>query len=170
MNDKVITHGSRAASSEHRIRGRGRRVFWGIVLIGVVAALTTYVTGCTDSPRHQRGFFTETVPHRIHDKVDRALTQVDATDEQREKIAVLLKNLDSDMSRWQEERQALRDRFMQALQVEQVNQNDLATIKSAGVTLADQALSRTVDATLKVSEVLTPKQRKELVAKWRSYQ
>lgn len=170
MNDKTITGGNRAASSEHRIRGRGRQVFWVIVLIGVAAVLTTYVTGCTDSHRHQRGFFTETVPHRIHDKVDWALTQVDATDEQREKVAVLLKDLDSDAARWQEERQALKDRFMQALQAEQVNQNDLATIKSAGVTLADEALGRTVDATLKVSEVLTPKQRKELVAKWRTYQ
>jgi Spy/CpxP family protein refolding chaperone len=170
MNDKAITCGNRAASSEHRIRGRGQRVFWVIVLIGVAAALTIYVTGCTDSTRHQRGFFTETLPHRIHDQVGRALTQVDATDEQREKVAVLLKSLDSDTARWQEERQALRDRFMQALQAEQVNQNDLATIKSAGVTLAHQALGRTVDAMFKVSEVLTPKQRKELVAKWRTYQ
>ena len=170
MNDKSVIHDNRAPLSEHRIRGRGRRALWAIVLIGAAAALASYVAGCSEYPRHQRGIFAEHGPRGIQEKVERALTQVDATDEQRQKVAAALKDLDSDATRWQEDRKVLRDRMMQALLAEQVDRNDLATIKSAGLSLADQALSRTVDTTLKLSEVLTAKQRKELVAQWKSDQ
>lgn len=170
MNDKANIQDNQGSISEHRLRGRGRRAFWVIVLIGVAVALASYLPGCTGHPRHQRGFVMEDGPQRIHKGTGWALTQVDATEEQRQEVATILQGLDPDVVRWQEERQALKARFIQALAAEQVNPNELATIKSAGVELADQALSRTVEVVLKVSDVLTPEQRQELVEKWRAHQ
>lgn len=169
MNDKANIHDSGSVVNQHRIRGRGRRTFWVLVLIGVAVALAGYLPGCAGHHRHE-GIFAKDVRQSIHERAEWALTQVDATDEQREKITAILKDLDSDLVRWQEERRALRSRFMQALQTEQMNPDDLATIKSAGITLTDEALSRTMDVALQVSGVLTPKQREELVTTWRASQ
>jgi len=167
MNTNTDSQTKRFSVTQHRLRGRGRQAFWMIVLIGGAVALVSYASGCTGHPRHQRGFVAQDVPQSIHKGTEWALKNVDATQEQREQIGAILQELDSDVVRWQEERQALKDRFIQVLQGEQVNPEQLAKIKSASVTMADQALSQTVEVVLKVSEVLTPEQRKKLVATWR---
>ena len=170
MNDKGAIRDNRAGSKDHRFRGRGRRAFWVIVFLGGALALVSYVTACAGPSRHYSAGFTDHSWQAIRQRAEWMMSQVDATDEQRQKIAAIMKDLDSEAIRWQAERQELKERFMQALQTGPVNPHDLAMLKSAGVTLTDQALSRVLDATLQVSQVLTAKQRTELLAKWSSSQ
>jgi len=169
MNDKTNIQRKRFSVSQHP-RGYGRRAFWAIVLLGGMVTLFSYVPGCTGHSRHQRGFLAEDVPQRIHKGTEWALKKVDATPEQRHQVVTILEEVDLDVIRWQEKRRALKDRFIQALQAEQVDPDELATIKSASVTLTDQALSRTTEVVVKVSEILSPAQRRELVANWGAYQ
>jgi Spy/CpxP family protein refolding chaperone len=167
MNANTNIQTKPSSLTQPRLRGRGRQAFWVVVLIGGAVALVSYLSGCTGHARHQRGFVAEDGPQNIHKGTEWALQNVDATQEQREKVGAILQELDADLVRWQEERQALKNRFVLALQGEQVNPEQLAKLKSDSGTLVDRALSRTVEVVLKVSEVLTPEQRKKLVANWR---
>lgn len=170
MNNSVFARIENFTSNEHRAHGRGRRVFWGMLLFVVAAMLISYLPGCTASSRHQRGVFPANDSQGLHQRLDWALAQVDATGQQREQVGALLKSLDADATTWQEARSALKARFILALQAEHVSVSDLMQIKADGVALADQALSRTIDTTLKVSEVLTPTQRQDLAARWRGHE
>lgn len=167
MNNLVLARNEKSPLSEHRAQGRGRRAFGGMLLFGVAVLLLSYLPGCTESSKHQRGIFAQNHSHGIHTRLDWALAKVDATGPQREQVEALLKSLDADAATWQEARSALKARFILALQAEQVSLSDLMQIKADGVALADQALSRTIDTTLKVSEVLTSTQRQELAARWK---
>ena len=169
MNDNVTIQDSHVPWSMRRPRGRGRRVFWVIDLIGLTVMVTAYVPGSTGHPRHQRGFVIGDNLQRNHQRTEWALTQLNATQEQRQQVQVILQSLELDAVRWQEERQALNDRLVQAFAATEVKPKELAAIKSAGVALADQALSRTVAVVLTVSEVLTPDQRQDLVARWQAH-
>lgn len=170
MNNSFFTRIEKSALSEPRPQGRGRRAFGGLLLFGVTLLLISYLPGCSESSRHQRGIFSQNHSHGIQKKLDWVLAKVEATGQQREQVEALLKGLDADAATWQEARSALKTRFMLALQAEQVSLSDLMQIKAEGVALADQAFSRTIDTTLKVSEVLTPAQRQELAARWREHE
>lgn len=161
MNDKKASVQNRTSPDEPRVRGRGRRTFWVMVFIGAAVAMVSYMMGCVDQHRHHRGLFSA---HSA--RPDWLLTQIETTDEQRQKMGTILTDFEAAAHTWRQEHEALRERFMQALQADQVSAGDLGAIKSTGMRLTDKALSRTVDAALQVSQTLTPEQRRELVAKW----
>ena len=47
--------------------------------------------------------------------------------------------------------------------------DELARIQAAGLSLAERAFNRSIHVVLKVSDVLTPEQRKKMVETWRQW-
>jgi len=87
----------------------------------------------------------------------------DLTDEQQEKIGPILENLAASMQKYKREDEELRDRFRKSLESDRINAGELSKIRSAYVELFDQASKQMVDATLELSAVLTPQQRKQFM-------
>jgi hypothetical protein len=50
-----------------------------------------------------------------------------------------------------------------------VSPDNLTRLQTAGLSLAERALSRSADVVLNASEALVPEQRKELAVAWRQW-
>ena len=82
--------------ARHRVQGRGRKVFWVLVLGAVLIAGVGLVKGFgherAGSP-HDRHFATAASPEQIADRVDRMLDHLDATEAQRARITARVNEL-----------------------------------------------------------------------------
>lgn len=154
----------------HRERGRGRKLFWGALLIVGVLILTGALARGGRHHRRVAELPPEELFARMHQATDWALNTVDATDEQRTRIKAILDELAPDLVTFGSERQALRIRFTKAVQADQVSPDEVEEIRIASLNLAERAINRSLDLLLKVSEVFTPEQRKDLAHAWRVWQ
>ena len=162
-------------SKTKRTRGRGRRIFWGVAL--VAGALLLSSTFLASHSRHQWGRHhgginqAASSPEQMREKIGRgvhwALWKVDATDAQQDQVNAILDELAPELYRLQNEQQALRTQFIHALEANSINPNEIGGLRTASLNLAEQAFDQSIDALLKVLEVLTPKQRNELIETWR---
>ncbi len=71
----------------HREQGRGRRFFWGVVLIGGAIALWSLPQGCTRGHGPSAHGSAEQTIARIDRGAEWAMREVEAGEEQRTKIA-----------------------------------------------------------------------------------
>lgn len=152
--------------AEHRARGRGRRLFWGLLLTAGALVVGIALSGCA---RHHRHPSADEVLSRLDRGASWLSWKVGATDEQREQIQAILGELRPDEMRFHAEREALTNRVLAAIEAGHASPDELAQIRQAGVDLSNEAMSRSFETILKASEVLTPEQRKELVALWRDH-
>ncbi|MFQ5961444.1 MAG: Spy/CpxP family protein refolding chaperone [Candidatus Methylomirabilales bacterium] len=148
-------------------RFRGRLVLLSIGLIAGVLITSSLFAGYGRHRWHRRDLSEEELLRRMTRGTSWALSTVDATDEQRARINVILAELAPDMIRLQDERRLLVGQLIQAVEADQVSPDEVERVQAAGLRLAEQAFARTTDVVLQISEVLTPEQRKELVAAWR---
>jgi Spy/CpxP family protein refolding chaperone len=148
-------------------RFRGRLVLLSIGLIAGVLITSSLFAGYGGHRWHHRDLSEEELLQRMTRGTSWALSTVDATDEQRARINAILAELAPDMIRLQGERRVLVGHLIQAVEADQVSPDALARLQTAGLGLAEHALTRSIDVVLKASEVLTPEQRKELAAAWR---
>lgn len=153
----------------HRERGRGRKLFWGALLIvGAVILTGAFARG----GRHHRSVAelpAEELFARMHQATDWALNTVNATEEQRIRIKAILDELAPELVTFGSERQVLRSRFTKAVQADQVSPDEVEGIRIASLNLAERAINRSLAMLLEVSEILTPEQRKDLAHAWRGW-
>jgi Spy/CpxP family protein refolding chaperone len=95
------------------------------------------------------------------------LWKVDASDEQQAQVKNVLKKLTPDVAEFQARHKALKAQFAEALASDQINQDNLAKLRAAGLDLTEQAFSRSFDTMIQAAMVLTPEQRRKLVEAWR---
>ena len=153
-------------------RGRGRRVFGGIVItFGVLFLSSYFVAYGWHTHRWNRALwsYANLSPENLRG-LERILTEVGVTGEQRVKVKAILDGLAPEVTRIQSERQALQSQFTQALLANHVSSDELARIQTASLHLTERAFSLSMDALTKLSEVLTPLQRKRLVKAWQDWQ
>ena len=98
------------------------------------------------------------------------MREVEAGEEQRTKIATIVEDLKPGVLTFYRERETLRTDFVGALEADPVDPAELNRIREAGLGLADRAFAQGLDAVVKVSEVLTPEQRRQLAQAWRDHQ
>jgi len=153
-----------ATITEHRVRGRGRRVFWGILLIGGTLLTVSLLTGCARSHRHPPA---EELQARIERGAEWALWKVEATDEQRTRVKGILQELTPDLVAYQRERELLVAQLATAIETGRNDPEEVARLRTAGLSLADRAIGRSIEVALRVSQVLTSEQRKELAESWK---
>ena len=94
-----------------------------------------------------------------------ALGSVDATDEQRERIDTILAAAANDLLPIRDQHHAHHHDLIAELSRPQVDRAGLERIRSAEITLVEEASARLVDATVAIAEVLNPEQRQQLLAK-----
>ncbi|MBI5419857.1 MAG: periplasmic heavy metal sensor [Deltaproteobacteria bacterium] len=162
--------------SAERPIGRRRRLFRGVAVFASMLLVSGFLAGCARHAkdhharyRHHRELSQDEIRERLGRGATRALDKVNATGEQRARIDAILDGLAPDLAKLQGERRAIRDRFVKALEADKVDPGEVAQVRAAANDLVDRVSARIMDAVVKGSEVLTPEQRRELVAKWREH-
>jgi Spy/CpxP family protein refolding chaperone len=162
---------------KNRVRGRGRLIFGVLVFAAGALVVAGSLNGWT---RHSRGrhyrshSFTAQTPEEIQERMTKGLqwflNGLDTTDEQQSQINAILEELPPTLARFQTQRKNLMNRFVEAVEADQVSTEDFAEIRTATLNLTEEATGLTIDATVRVLEVLTPEQRKKLLELWRRHQ
>lgn len=157
----IINHVSR--------RGFGRRLVQGTMFAAGILALSGFA-GCS---RHYEQH-AEMTPEQMLAKLNRGaewvLWKVDATDEQEAKVKSVLTGLTPDVAELQARHKVLKMKFTTALAEDQINQDELARLRTAGLDLTDRVFNRSFDAMVQAAAVLTPEQRKKLGEAWKDRQ
>ncbi len=153
--------------------GRSRGIFWLTLFVIVALSLPGFIRGWG---RHQHGPYMRRgisasspseMLENISKRTNRILEHVDATEAQQEQVKSILQQMEPDLENFQKERQALREDFADTLEAEQIDPQQLAEMQKATVHLVEQVTDRSLTAMREILQVLTPEQRKELVAMWK---
>lgn len=156
-----------------RYNGRGRRpvqrIFWfGVMILGVLA-VTSYMSGC-GRWHHRHWEHKDLSPAEMKERMGRrsdwVLKTVDATPEQRDKISAVLEGFIPEAIKFREDRKALRERFKKTLSADEIDEAELAEIRTATKALMEKSMERGLDTIFEISKVLTPEQRRKLIEKW----
>jgi Spy/CpxP family protein refolding chaperone len=101
--------------------------------------------------------------------VERTLSRIDATPEQRDQVKSIVRGAIDDLLALREEHKVNRKAMVTALTQPEVDRDELERIRSAEVMLIDQGSKRIVTALADSAQVLDPEQRTELadlVSRW----
>lgn len=104
--------------------------------------------------------------------VERTLSRIDATPEQREQVKSIVRGAIDDLLTLREQHQANRKAMVAALTQPEVDRNELERIRSAEVVLVDQGSKRIVTALAESAQILDPEQRAQLAdmaSHWRGH-
>lgn len=102
--------------------------------------------------------------------VERTLSRIEATPEQREQVKTIVRGAIDDLLALREQHQANRKAMVAALTQPEVDPNELERIRSAEVALVDQGSKRIVTALADSAQILDPEQRAQLAdmaSRWR---
>jgi periplasmic protein CpxP/Spy len=102
---------------------------------------------------------------RLHAEfvVDRALKQVEATDEQRQQIEAVVKRVMAQHETLRAQHEQVHQEVVAVLSAEKIDRARLETLRVQGVARIDQVSREVVRAVGDVADVLTPEQRKKLI-------
>jgi Spy/CpxP family protein refolding chaperone len=103
---------------------------------------------------------------RIDAMVQWMLADIDATDDQRAKIATILKGAANDLAPLRTQHQDARKKTMALLAAPTVDRTQLEAIRVQQMQLADTASRRITQAFADAADVLNPDQRAKLITKW----
>jgi len=151
-------------------KGRGR-LYFGIAIMVITALFLfkaihgTSAHKMTGETFHKFGdnHFSETSIDRMLSYSDWIFKEKDLNDRQRENLKTIFQDSTPNFQALKTRHTELKNRFLKALEAEQVNDKELAEIRRAYSELLDQALGQVVNNVLQVAEVLTIDQRKELI-------
>ncbi len=99
---------------------------------------------------------------RVDKMVDRVLSSVDGTAEQKQKVSAIVKQAMTEMAPLRERHQAARRKAVDILAAPNVDRAAIETLRAEEVAAAEQASRRLTQAIGDVAEVLTPEQRVKL--------
>lgn len=94
--------------------------------------------------------------------MDRLLTDVGASDEQKQQIRQIMKDAFKDLRAQREQNRALRERAMEVFTAPNVDANAAEAVRQQMLQQHDQASRRMTQAMLDASRVLTPEQRTQI--------
>ncbi len=142
-------------------------------LIGGIAAgigIKAFGQGDGYGGWHRGGFMAGPLdPAQVDEHLDRMLkhlyVEIDATDEQKERLAPIVKQAVKDLLPLREKMQGARKQALEALTRDAVDRAAIETLRAEHLQLAEQASRRIVQALGDAAEVLTAAQRKELAAR-----
>jgi len=150
---------------------RGRRWLVG-VLIGV-AALFGFAAGTVRSaPWHHWGHHhldAEEITWIVQHRINRALSKVDATQEQRDKIGAIAKAAINDLLAMRQDRSAMREKALAIFKADNIDHAALEALRAEQIGRADTASKRILQAIEDAAGVLTPEQRRQLASRWEEW-
>jgi Spy/CpxP family protein refolding chaperone len=108
-------------------------------------------------------------PAAVDEHLERMLkhlyVEIDATDEQKQRLAPIVKQAAEDLLPLREKMQAARKRAIELLTRDTIDRGAIEGLRADQVQLAEQASRRIAQSLVDAAEVLTPAQRKELAAR-----
>jgi Spy/CpxP family protein refolding chaperone len=106
---------------------------------------------------------------QVEEHLDRMLkhlyVEIDATDEQKERLAPIVKQAAKDLLPLREKVQGARKQAVELLTRDAIDRSAIEALRAEHFQLAEQASRRIAQALADAAEVLTPAQRKELAAR-----
>lgn len=142
-------------------------------LIGGIAAgigIKAFAHGGGPGGWHRGGFMAGPLdPAQVDEHLDRMLrrlyVEIDATDEQKQKLAPIVKQAAKDLLPLREKMQTARKQAVELLTRDAIDRAAIEALRAEQLQLAEQASRRIAQALADAAEVLTPAQRKELVGR-----
>ena len=105
-------------------------------------------------------------PAAVDQHIDRALkhlyVEIDATEEQKQKLEPIVKQAVKDLLPLRDKAHATRKQAMDLLAADTIDRGAIEALRAEKLQLADQASKRFTQALADVAEVLTPAQRKQI--------
>lgn len=133
-----------------------------VLLVGGAALLEAKSNGW----HHWRGDMSaEELADRIELRVKYALKDVDATAEQKAQITTILQAAAVDVQALAGTHERTHNQIHDIFVADTIDRAKLETVRVEGLSLADQASKRILQALADAAQVLTPEQRVKLVAK-----
>jgi len=162
--------------TQNRNSGNRRRFFKRAAiatLIGGIAAgigITAFAQGGGYCGWRHGGFMAGPLdPAQVDEHLDRMLkhlyVEIDATDEQKQKLAPIVKQAAKDLLPLREKMQAARKQAIELLTGDTIDRGAIEALRAEHLQVAEQASRRIAQALADAAEALTPAQRKELAAR-----
>ena len=149
-----------------------RRRLFGVLaagLAGVGASLAFHRSAHAHGGRwgrhHGGPVDAETMGKRIDAMVAYVLADVDATPEQKDKIATIAKAAANDLMPLRKQHQDARKQALELLSAPAIDRARFETLRVSQMQLGETATRRATQALLDVAETLTPQQRQQLAQK-----
>ena len=149
-------------------KGRGRLYFSLVVIVIAALILFKVVSSTASHDGKSEKHFSETSINQMLLYTGWIFKEKDLTGPQREILKTILNDSAPKFQALKKRHEVLKRRFLNALGQEQVNTDELASIRRAYNQLADQTLGQLVDDIVKITEVLTYDQRKDLIKEARN--
>jgi Spy/CpxP family protein refolding chaperone len=142
-------------------------------LIGGIAAgigIKAFAQGGGYCGWHRGGFAAGPLdPAALDEHLDRMLkhlyVEIDATEEQKQKLAPIVKQAAKDLLPLRERIREARGKALELLTQDSVDRTAIEALRAEHLQLAEQASRRVAQSLADAAEVLTPEQRKELAAR-----
>jgi Spy/CpxP family protein refolding chaperone len=168
---KIMTQTTPNEGAQSRCCLPQRRRRWVGVLALAVAGFLGFAAGKVYSSPwlHHWGFGppdAQEITYFVQHRVDKALSKVNATQEQRDKADAIVKAAVNDVYALKKDPAARRDKVVAILKADTVDRAALEEIRAERLDAAGVASKRIVQAVADIAEVLKPEQRRELLADW----
>jgi protein CpxP len=112
-------------------------------------------------------------PATVDQHLDRALkhlyVEIDATDEQKQRLEPIVKQAVKDLLPLRDKAHAARQRAVELLAADRIDRGAIEALRAEQIQLAEQASKRFTQALGDVAEALTPAQRKQLAERMESF-
>ena len=145
-----------------------RRIAFGSLLAAAAAGVGWKAWG-HERWHHHRGWHDPVDPARLDAHLDRALEyvykRIAATEEQKQKLAPIVKTAAKDLLPLREQMRSARQRALELLDSGVVDRTAIERLRAEQLRLAEDASKRFTQALGDAAEVLTPAQRKDLAAR-----
>ena len=102
----------------------------------------------------------------VERKVNRVLSHVDATEEQKTKVSAIAKAAAADLTKLGITPGEGRSKFLQLFRADKVEPDAIEALRAEQSTKWDAATKRIAQAVAEAAQVLTPEQRRELTERW----
>ena len=171
MTDTGTTaHDAGPAPERRRRRWRGAIIGAALFAVGTAAGFAVATAHgmpwwMLGAAAHHR-FDPERIAARVDHRVDRVLSRVDATAEQRGKVSGITKAAIADLSALGVAPWEVRGKFVELLRADTIDPAAFETLRAEQIGKADAASKRIVQALAEAASVLTVEQRRELTERW----
>lgn len=102
-------------------------------------------------------------------RVDKVLSRVNATQDQRDKVKGITKSAITDLSTMGVMPWEARGKFVELLRADTIDPAAFEALRAEQISKADAASKRLVQAVTEAATVLTPEQRRELTDRWEKH-
>jgi periplasmic protein CpxP/Spy len=153
---------------------QSRRRFWTIAGVGAALAGTLALGACSHGGWHGHHGHHGTQPmdpQEMSERIDKGvrwvLDDVNATPEQKQRVAEIAKAAVADLMPLRTQHRAARERAVQLLSQPSVDRSAIEALRVEELQLAESASKRFAQALADAAEVLTPEQRTKLAERWK---